>query len=351
MKKIILCVLAACFTIGARSQENPKITVGPNETTELMSVVMYLSEAREYSREGIWSEYRELVDSVFAPYKKHPAIEKALHLRDEFTLFFDKPMNIAVSGAIENGEFRAPYTTYYEWGKNTHDDFLAAISDFYRETNFHDFYTKTSMPMYKPVQEVLEKGLRAIVDTDWFTRFTGIEKDNDFFITISYLNGPYNYGLERGGVPRPIIGLWYRESILAGDMNTIAITALLCLHEFMHPYINPLIDRYYSALAPSGQVLFPPIRERMEKAAYPLWLYVQYEALVRTSVIAYMREKGWNDDEEIASQKSRDFWWLGELADKLKEYETQRDKYPTLESFMPEIVKFYNDLAAREKNS
>lgn len=49
----------------------------------------------------------------------------------------------------------------------------------------------------------------------------------------------------------------------------------------------------------------------------------------------------------IQYHKKRGFLWIDELSGVLARYEAQRDKYPTLESFVPELVAFFNQYAER----
>jgi hypothetical protein len=41
----------------------------------------------------------------------------------------------------------------------------------------------------------------------------------------------------------------------------------------------------------------------------------------------------------------RGFLWTNQLVKELEKYDRNRDKYPTLNSFMPEIVKFFDKIA------
>ncbi|MCY2990025.1 MAG: DUF4932 domain-containing protein [Planctomycetota bacterium] len=72
-----------------------------------------------------------------------------------------------------------------------------------------------------------------------------------------------------------------------------------------------------------------------------------YESLVRACTIRYLRRHQgplaawWRTKED----ESRQFRWVGDLANLLGEYEEQRDKYPTLEAFAPQIVTFFNNQA------
>ena len=321
----------------------PRITVGPSETTELLSVIMHLAGREGYNDPAVWPEYRALIDSIFAPYKEHPAVTMARRS----SMSGDMPVLMAVHGRFENGKFLSPYDTpylplilkYFDWSEERHNDFLDAINDFYHETRFHDIYIEQLEPNYEQVKGLLEYRFNELIDLAWLGEYTGVGKQMSYFVTLSYLNAPNNYGYEVNGQPRPVMGVKNTGHV------GIHFTMIL-LHEYLHPYINPICDSYSDMLSKSGEILFPPISGIV---GYPDWDSVQYEALINASVVAYMRQ---NDllkeyaENEIAINRTEGFWWVGELADLLEEYQNQRDKYPTLESFMPRIVKFYDDLAA-----
>jgi hypothetical protein len=69
------------------------------------------------------------------------------------------------------------------------------------------------------------------------------------------------------------------------------------------------------------------------------------EILVRASVIKYMADHyPTNPEKSFSDEKSKGFIWIEELYNSLLIYEQNRDKYPTLKSYMPEIVKVFNKL-------
>jgi hypothetical protein len=72
------------------------------------------------------------------------------------------------------------------------------------------------------------------------------------------------------------------------------------------------------------------------------------EALIRASVIRYLMNH--NSDmsvskKQLMSEYGRGFFWITGLVNCLGEYEKNREKYPTLESYMPVIVSFYVEVA------
>ena len=65
-----------------------------------------------------------------------------------------------------------------------------------------------------------------------------------------------------------------------------------------------------------------------------------------------IRYIAWNTGDKAAAfaaaqERARKFHGIQELADLLAEYEGSRDVFPTLESFFPKIVEFFEGLTDR----
>jgi len=119
------------------------------------------------------------------------------------------------------------------------------------------------------------------------------------------------------------------------------------IHEFCHSFCNRLIDKYYSQLQKKAKEFFKLQRRQMEFMAYGSPKIMLYETLVRACVIKYGESHG--EDEKytmrlIRYERNAGFMWIENLFLELKKYDKNRDKYPTLDSFMPEIVKLHNSL-------
>jgi hypothetical protein len=71
------------------------------------------------------------------------------------------------------------------------------------------------------------------------------------------------------------------------------------------------------------------------------------ESLVRACVLRHTRQY----DGELAAclgtaeQIALSFGWMGELSQLLGQYETQRQLYPTLASYSPRLVSFFDEIA------
>ena len=85
----------------------------------------------------------------------------------------------------------------------------------------------------------------------------------------------------------------------------------------------------------------------MKKQAYSQWQTLMYESLVRACEVRYAYYLGeqLNAERNIKNQVKKGFEWTGELSDELARYEDQKDRYPTLESYMPNLIKFFDNYA------
>jgi len=76
-----------------------------------------------------------------------------------------------------------------------------------------------------------------------------------------------------------------------------------------------------------------------------------YETAARACVTSFVRSSfepiylGYYLKDEVGGG----FVWTEELSDLLQTYERNRDKYPTLESFFPEFVTFFNECSEKTK--
>ena len=94
-----------------------------------------------------------------------------------------------------------------------------------------------------------------------------------------------------------------------------------------------------------GGKYFPRVEKQMKGQAYGNWQTMMRESLVRACEVRYaMANNSKERAEQIANYNiGRGFHWIKELSELLGQYEKQRDKYQTLDAFMPEIVKFFQN--------
>jgi hypothetical protein len=116
------------------------------------------------------------------------------------------------------------------------------------------------------------------------------------------------------------------------------------IHEFNHSFVNPLqdIEKNAKLLGNIPQRLLEQDYNIMAQQAYPDPKTVFNESVVRAATVIYMMENGFTADEvesELMSHVMRGFKWTPELVAALRDYTSNRNKYPTLGDFYPQIAK------------
>jgi hypothetical protein len=107
----------------------------------------------------------------------------------------------------------------------------------------------------------------------------------------------------------------------------------------------------YPKMRKKANGFFKIKQEMFRNQAYGNSFIVLCEILVRASVIKYFMAHSpeMELNKYLRQQEYYGFMWIEELYNALSAYEQNREKYPTLRSFMPEIVKIQNELSSKKK--
>ncbi|MFD1552972.1 DUF4932 domain-containing protein [Putridiphycobacter roseus] len=332
----------------------PKVDI----RVELLSIVFRLAGSHEYSQ-NLFPKYVESIENHFEEFKSHDLIE---YVKDELLedgIGFSAVMSMAIH--ITDPPNLAPllnpfpYKSLEEpWEKESAIKFIKLLNEFYIETDCETFFNKNKA-LYTTASNRFKKVYQNL-DVAWYQNFYGAKPKGAFSIINGLGNGGANYGpkiFSQNGneVIYAIMGTWSVDSL---SMPTYEIEEYFptLLHEFNHSFVNHLVEKYHAELQESGTIIFEKVKDEMNKQAYGNWKTMYDEALVRASVIKYMKDHNYDKatiKNELNEQLSSSFLWTDELVKELERYDNNRDKYPSLESFMPEIVKFFNLTAAKIK--
>ena len=74
--------------------------------------------------------------------------------------------------------------------------FLNLLTDFYKESCFHDFFKAHTKIYKKAIQDYKEKVLNHL-DISWYESFYGNKPEENFSVIIGFCNGGGNYGVNR----------------------------------------------------------------------------------------------------------------------------------------------------------
>jgi hypothetical protein len=352
MKKIAaLFLIVASFPVIAQENlilDKPKV----DKRVELLSIVFRLADNPEYGT-NLFKLYTDKIENHFNSYKDHQLIRFTKEIMGENGIGYDAVMQMAIH-IDENLNPLVEFTDNVpesRWGKENADKFITLLKEFYKEAKCDEFF-KANDSLYTEVNKrflpVYER-----LDLNWYSSFYGKEPTEKFIIVNGLANGGNSYGpsltLPNGKKEvYAIIGTWRTDSLGMAVFNINEYFPNL-LHEFNHSFVNCLLEKNGDAFKANGEKIFEQVKEEMRRQHYAYWETVLNEALVRASVIKYMKDHNFDKpiiDNEINNQLAIGFLWIRELVAELENYGKNREIYPTLESYMPKLATAYTVYAS-----
>jgi hypothetical protein len=342
-------------TFSARAQRVPAPLPGPpivDQRVELLSLVARLAGFEEYN-DSSNRVYIKAIHAHFDRYLNHPVIRLAKVIRDSLGVGYDAVMAMAVHlSQPPDLQPLLPFTDSIpdpRWGPMA-APFADQLRAFFADAHCAEFFRQVQ-PMYDAAlgryRTIFDK-----LDLNWYQRFYGRTPTTTFHVVLGMGNGGGNFGprVVYPGGREDVYAIEGVDSVDASGNPVFPEDWYLptLVHEFNHSFVNYLSDLNRKALEGAGVVLFDSVKTVMARQAYKHWQTVENEALVRAAVVRYLMEHsdgGQPPMEELGVQVNRrGFFWLRGLVILLGRYETERATFPTLESFMPEIVRFYDTL-------
>lgn len=128
------------------------------------------------------------------------------------------------------------------------------------------------------------------------------------------------------------------------------VTQFITIHEISHSFVNPLLEEYAQQIKRDSILFTKELKDTLATRYITDWYVCVIEHLVRLGEIRIAMSMG----NDIEADRLRDLH-IGEykciliplLEEKIVEYETNRAKYPTFESYLPELIKFLHNLTPK----
>ena len=185
------------------------------------------------------------------------------------------------------------------------------------------------------------------MDYSWYDKFFGPSDKLSTRIVLSYLVGTSYFGLSvdlagGGTLLSPVISVWGSDGTF--DLYNPVDVSEVVVHEFCHPFCNPLIDKYWDSMASKVKAVYEQVRSTMEQQAYGDPAVMMYETFVRACSIRYLTTHFGNNYREslLKYHESRGFLMVRTVEETLCTRELFHAQYPTMDDFMPTLVKAIN---------
>jgi len=352
VKQIACLCVSLLLACGLQAQSD---RFGTDPRVELMSIIFRLAGNPEYTQCGV-PAYAAAIDRHFARFRDHQAIRLARELRESDGVSYDAVMNLAVhvsdaESLAERVPFDRATSLDARWHGAKARRFLEAARKFVADSDFAGF-TKSQQQLYDLADSRLRAFIAKNADLPWFDRFFGARAHAPYHVIPGLANGGSSYGVHVALASGPeeiyaIPGVWKVSSDGMPDFDPQWTSILV--HEFAHSYVGPLIDKFAAQLEKSGDHLFEAVNADMSRQAYTNGKTVLNESMVRAATARYAFEHQGPEAATAAvnEERSRGFLWTGELLALLGKYAQDRERYPTLDAFMPQVVEFFDDVASR----
>jgi hypothetical protein len=322
-----------------------------DKRVELLSIVFRLAEKQAYAYQN-FKLYVDRIDQYFEKYKNHELIQFTKSIINERKIAFDGPMWLATH-LDDNLNLLTDVKEVWQqdprWTKENVETFVPLLQKFHKDTRF-DVFFKDNADLYA---EVVKRSASIFeqVDLNWYYSFFGQEPSGTFLIKIGLGIWGYYYGTNvdyTNGNRKvyAIMGISRFDNTGFPEFSTKYDFPIL-IHEFCHPFVDSLTAKNKELFRKSGE----RISSGAINEAHTSWEVVLTESLVNASMIKYLKDHdaGQTEIEMWINmiKESFGFFWIEDLVNELESYDKQRDKYLTLESYMPKLSEAYHIWASR----
>lgn len=131
------------------------------------------------------------------------------------------------------------------------------------------------------------------------------------------------------------------------------VTQFLAVHEIIHSFVNPQLDRYSSLINRDSSLYTPALAALMRPQGIPNWKICITEHLVRLGEVRIAESMGDKKQANVLRNMHTDtfhFILLPLLEKKIKEYEERRNVYPQFEDFIPVLLNKIHMLKPEDIN-
>lgn len=317
--------------------------------TELMAIILALSQCNEYAEEHFVLElednYRKDIKKHFLGFKNHKAICLAKELgQKEEGFCYDTPIRLAFE-LNEDYSYSGGLSGFYSNELDNLElakDFLFAVENFAKETNFDNFYKKHKVYYDEKLLQLVDVFSGNIFKKHLVT-FLKRHLSEHFAINIIPTLINSNHGFEVSGIFYANLGL------PCEDFKTIAPFnggyAHIIIHEFLHPFVNPLSEKLYYK---HKETLLSNIKIEELPKGYQNKLSFINDTIVRALTIR-LREhiSPINTKKFLTLEKSWGFVYVEKIYNEILHYENQNNSWE--EYFEKILTVFEKNMPIDEK--
>jgi hypothetical protein len=345
MKKYLLLLTLSIVILSANAKLNSKV----DERFELTGIAFRLADAEEFVNNQV-EPYVNDIDSYFSKHKNHALIDYIKEIRNDYELGFNVASGISAILEIRSGKVQlikdadldALIKADYRWTKEVITKFVFLLNKFYRDSKFNVFYLKNK-ELYSRYEEKFDEFINEFLKTEVFEDFYGQPFGSPQIIT-SLTNGRNNYAFfeyKKGVKPNNgiVIGIGRVDSAFMPVYDHE--TRRVIVHELSHTFANPIVDKYKEQMQAATDTIFPHIEKRLERYFYGKESIVA-ESFTSLFTNIYLQSLKYSVFYFVTNDGYRGFVWQHRAMSFMNNFINNRQLYPTIQDFFPQLIAFYN---------
>lgn len=289
----------------------------------------------------------ELRDA-FASHRSDPAVVLSESLLRDRGFSYDAPPAFALASANGLG-FEVPSAGYGEYletragGSERLVQWGAALRNLAVTMDFPAFF-RAHRPYYEGLLDQASQGLDAAPLAQWLKDYYGSQGEFVFHFALAPAmlpGGGYGTTVVRVEDGREVKHVY--QVIRNAEKVDGASLVGLTLHEFGHSFVNPAIgDQIPSTSRADLERLWVPVKDQMATMAYNSVEVFLNELVLRATTIRGQLAVGQVSEAGARSlldeEARRGFYPIHAVAELLRDYEANRDRWPRFGDFGPELL-------------
>lgn len=297
--------------------------------------------------------YARQIRAFFAPHRRHPVFA-LLREMPEKGFFFNRPVELMLS-LEDAGCFRVLHPlselcVSYSGGLEQIRRFLFELGQLYESSGYRMFFEGHADRYTDFLEQVRQQAEQFQIDRR-LEQMYGHAFDAGAIVVTSLLCG--NYGIRFSDPKTGSLDAYavFADSKISenpeeNEFSGGALSLYMLFHEFSHPYINPLTEKYREL---AGRYVDAYEKLKAYKlpgaqSGYGDWEECINEHFVRAMAIHLLRGCGFGAwAQSYYEQHMRQgYRYLPLILEAYRRYEANRDRYPDFEAFYPELLTVFS---------
>ena len=357
--KFIIALILVIQISGCASNEREAYTteehpleIVVNPAIDLFSLISRLAGINQY-KELLLPDYMAEVENYFGHLRNHPTIEFGRECNIMHQINGDAPMAMSVYvGPPPELKLRMdlsniPASFDPRWDSALISEYLGHARIFARESKFMEFHHS-----HQAYLDLARQNLQEMISREqifqWYQDFFGYYPENfKMYLTLLNGSGSYGYPVFYPDVEVEFVSLIGRRFPDNEGVPTYPKDWFLpmIIHEYTHSYINPLIKANPEQFEALGEALLHTHGAKMMEHGYKVWNVIIQEYIVRACTVRFLEQKEGKGKakDNVKYDIQGGFTELEGLVRLLDDYENNRDTYADIESFLPQILAYFEN--------